>query len=96
LITEINEKISHLVFEKEQPFYDVWMMQSNDEIQGLATAFSDRYFLENAIKALESDCIHKGAYNILYKVIMLDMLTNILANLGFYLSHDLISISAAQ
>ena len=87
--------MTDLVFDKEIPFYDVWMKKSNDEIQGLAHAFGERFFLENAIKALESDCIHKGAYDILYKVIMLHMFTNVLDNLGFYLSHDLISIGAA-
>ena len=38
------------IMEKGQAFYDVWMYQSNDDIQTLATAFGDRYFLQSAWK----------------------------------------------
>jgi hypothetical protein len=37
------------VMEEGKPFFDVWMYEVSDEIQALATAFGDRFFLESAL-----------------------------------------------
>jgi hypothetical protein len=33
------------VFKEEKAFFDVWMYETNDHIQNLATAFGERYFI---------------------------------------------------
>ena len=40
--------------EQGKKFYDVWMFESNDDIQALATAFGERFFLESAWKLYET------------------------------------------
>lgn len=37
--------------EEKKQFFDVWMSESNDDIQSLAHAFGERFFLESAWKA---------------------------------------------
>ena len=37
------------IMEQGQSFFDVWMYEVSDEIQGVATAFGDRWMLEQSI-----------------------------------------------
>ena len=39
-IKKIVDVLKHLVFEKEQKFFNVWMSEVNDDIQDLAEAFA--------------------------------------------------------
>jgi hypothetical protein len=39
------KKMKLLVLEKQEKFYDVWMFKVNDDIQSLASAFGERFFL---------------------------------------------------
>ena len=36
------------VMDQGKPFFEVWMSEVNDEIQSLAEAFGERYFLQAA------------------------------------------------
>lgn len=42
------------IVDNQRKFYDVWMFESNDNIQSLAFAYGERYFLESAFKLFES------------------------------------------
>jgi hypothetical protein len=39
------KKLEDLIMVKEKKFFDVWMAEVNDEIQSLALAFGERFFL---------------------------------------------------
>lgn len=77
------------IMEQERKFYDVWMFESNEDIQTLATAFGERYFLQSAWKAYE-ECTHQGAKDLLGKVLRLHMIDLLKEDMVFYLTHDLI------
>ena len=71
------------------------MYELNEEIQNLAEAFGERYFVESAIKVMDEECIHKGAHNLLYQNIFLHMATHVIDNMAFYLQNDLVNAKAA-
>ena len=52
-LKDLTKKLGHLVVEQQEKFFDVWMYQVNDDIQSLAMAFGERFFLEHAYKAYE-------------------------------------------
>ena len=52
-IRAIAKKLQKSILEQEKKFFDVWMYESNEDIQAVATAFGERYFLQAAIGALE-------------------------------------------
>lgn len=81
--------------EQGKKFYDVWMFESNDDIQALATAFGERFFLESAWKLYET-CQFQGAKDLLAKVLRLHMVDLIKEDLPFYLTHDLVTHSFAK
>jgi hypothetical protein len=82
------------IMEQERKFYDVWMFESNDDIQTLAQAFGERYFLQSAWKAFD-ECSHQGAKELLGKILRLHMIDLLKEDLPFYLTHDLISHNLA-
>lgn len=83
------------IMEQERKFYDVWMFESNDDIQALASAFGERFFLQSAWKAYES-CQHQGAKDLLGKILRLHMVDLLKEDMGFYLVHDLMSQQLAK
>ena len=72
------------------------MYQLNDDIQSLAQAFGERFFLSHAYMALEDECVHQGARRILEKTIYLHMITYLNDNMSWYLANGLISREAAK
>lgn len=52
-IRAIAKNLQKSILEQEKKFYDVWMYESNEDIQAVATAFGERYFLQAAIGALQ-------------------------------------------
>lgn len=94
-IKSIIKKLKSLIMEEGQEFFDVWMYQLNDDIQNLAEAFGERFFLQNAWKAF-CDCKHAGAKNILAKVLKLHMVTLLKENLHFYMINDVLTAQSAK
>lgn len=90
------KKMKHLVLEEQENFYDVWMFKVNDDIQSLASSFGERFFLQNAYTAMEDDCTHQGAKNLLQKVIYLHMVTLLNDNMGWYLQKGFVTPEAAK
>lgn len=72
-IKSFGKALKDKVIIKEKGFFDVWMYDSNENIQSLAKAFGERYFLQSAFKAYE-ECSHSGAKQILMKVLKLHMI----------------------
>lgn len=85
-----------MVLKDETPFFDVWMYHINDDIQSCALAFGERYFLQNAIDAMEDNCSHKGAKSIMFKAIFLHMITLLNENMSWYLKRGYVSKQAAK
>lgn len=83
------------IMEEQRKFYDVWMFESNEDIQNLALAFGERYFLSHALQAFE-DCQHPGAKTLLGKILRLYMIDYLNEELVFYLTNDLMSKAFAQ
>ena len=44
-IKSFTKLMKKKVMEEGKPFFEVWMYEVSDEIQALATAFGDRFFL---------------------------------------------------
>lgn len=59
-IQEMTEKVRDEVLEKGKKFFNVWMYEINDQIQSLASAYAERFFLQSAVKAYQNDCLHNG------------------------------------
>lgn len=95
-LKSISVKLKFLVLEQQKQFFDVWMYELNDDIQSLAHAFGERFFLQNAYMALEEECVHQGARSILEKTIYLHMISYLNENMSWYLEHGLISREAAK
>jgi acyl-CoA oxidase len=95
-LKDMTKKLSNLVIEKQEKFFDVWMYQVNDDIQSLAMAFGERFFLQHAYAAYEDQCVHNGAREILGKIINLHMITYLNDNMSWYLANGLISRQAAK
>ena len=53
-IKRFSKILQQKIMEQGKKFYDVWMFESNDDIQALATAFGERFFLESAWKLYET------------------------------------------
>lgn len=83
------------IMKEGRNFYDVWMFESNEDIQNLALAFGERYFLSHAWKAFEN-CKHQGAKALLGKIIRLYMIDYLNKELAFYLTNDLMAKEFAQ
>lgn len=95
-LKKFTDKLKDLILDKQEKFYDVWMYKVNDEIQSVALAFGERFFLQNAYVAMEDQCTHSGAKEVLSKVIYLHMISYINENLGWYLRHKFLNPVAAS
>lgn len=62
----------------------------------MSHAFGERFFLEAACRALDQTCVHKGAREILERVIYLHMITLVNEDIGWYIQHGLINATAAR
>ena len=93
-IKTFGKLLQKKIMQDGQAFFDVWMYQVSDEIQGLATAFGHRYMLQGALKYLE-DCTDAGAKEMLKATIHLHMLKLVKDNLSWYLISGSISEAAA-
>lgn len=87
------KKLQKQVLENGREFFEVWMFESNEEIQAVATAFGERFFLQAAVGALAHAT---AAKDLLREVIQLHMHTQVTDNLDFYLINGLISAEAAR
>lgn len=94
-IKQMNEIMTKKMMEEGVPFFDAWQYMVSDEIQSLATAFSERYMLQGALKNWE-ECQHAGTKTLLEKAIRLHMLNQVRENSGWYLIHGIISAKAAK
>jgi len=81
--------------EEGKPFFDAWMYELSDEQQALATAFGERYVLEAALEQYKR-CTHTGVKELLYHAIMLHSLTLVQQHIGWYLTHGIVSVEAAE
>ena len=72
------------------------MYKVNDDIQSLASSFGERFFLQHAYSAMEDECTHQGAKNILQKVIYLHMITFLNENMDWYLQNEFVTPAAAK
>lgn len=70
------------------------MYQVSDEIQDLATAFGDRYMLEEAIAGMNEMKDNAKAQKVMERVIYLHCIFNIKQNLGWYTAQGVISSEA--
>lgn len=82
------------IIDDQRKFYDVWMFESNDNIQSMAWAYGERYMLQSAFQLLDS-MTHQGAKAIFEKVLRLHMIDLLNKDLSFYLVNDLISTKLA-
>lgn len=87
--------LTDLIVEQQKKFFDVWMYVLNDEIQSLAQAFGERFFLQNAIAEYEK-LQHSGAKALLNKIIYLHMTTYVKENLSWYMINGFINREAAS
>lgn len=62
----------------------------------MSHAYGERFFLEAACEALEKTCTHKGAKEILERVIYLHMITLVNEDIGWYIKNGLITVAAAR
>lgn len=83
------------IMEQGKEFFDVWMYEVSDDIQNVATAFGDRFMLEEALAALNK-MDNQKARQVLEKVIYLHCVLSIKTNLGWYTIAGCISGEAAQ
>jgi hypothetical protein len=95
-IQHLTDKLQNLLLEQQKKFFEVWTQLVSDDILGLAHAFGERFMLQAACNALENDCAHAGAHNLLEKVIHLHMVEVVVENLGWYLLNGLITPAAAK
>lgn len=84
------------IMEEGKPFFDVWMYEVSDEIQALATAFGDRWMLEQAHAAMAAMSDNRKAQQVVEKVIYLHCAFNLKTNLGWYMQEGCVSQEAAQ
>jgi acyl-CoA oxidase len=95
-IKSISKILQKKVFEEEQKFFDVWMSSVNDDIQNLAEAFGERYFLQAAWAKYEQAAIGSSVKNLLRQILKMHMIFYLQTNLGWYLTNDIISIDGAK
>lgn len=77
-------------------FFDVWMYEVSDEIQGLATAFGDRFMLQESLAAMAAMSDNLKAQAVVERVIFLYCIFEIKRNLGWYTLNGCISQEAAS
>ena len=70
------------------------MYEVSDEIQSTASAFSERYMLQGALKQLAA-VTHAGVKELLTQTIFLHMLDMVRQNSAWYLINNVISPAAA-
>ena len=89
-LKRMMQKMKLLVLENQEKFYDVWMFKVNDDIQSLAQAFGERFFLQNAYIQME-EAKHEGAKDLLRKIIYLHMISYLNENMSWYIQNQLIT-----
>jgi len=75
------------------PIFEAWMKQESDTVQALARAHGDRIVLEQVIISIQK--LTGGSSKILANVACLYALTQIDANLAWYIVNQLISVQTA-
>ncbi len=83
------------VMEEGKAFFDVWMYEVSDQIQALATAFGDRFFLESALN-LHASTEHKSAKVVLERSIFLHAISHVKQNIDWYIINGIVSVEAAS
>lgn len=83
------------VMEEGKAFFDVWMYEVSDQIQALATAFGDRFFLESALN-LHASTEHKSAKVVLERCIYLHAISHVKQNIDWYIINGIVSVEAAS
>merc|ERR1712032_668575 len=58
LIKSMGQTMKKKIMEDGKPFFEVWMYEVSDEIQAVATAFAERWILQQALAARDAmtDC----------------------------------------
>ena len=93
-ISSMKELVSKKMFEEGKSYYDVWMYEVSDEIQSFASAFGERFMLENALSDF-AKVKHAGARETLERVIFLHSVNLVRRNVAWYLVNEVISHGAA-
>lgn len=92
-IRTMGKTLERKIMKEGQEFFKVWMESLNEEIQSLATAFGERFFVENAIKMLAKA---QKSKELLQATLYLHMYMVVHDNISFYLVNSVISPKAAQ
>ena len=71
------------------------MFEVNEDIQSLAEAFGERYFLQNAYREYEQ-CKHTGTKTLLAQSLKLHMVDRIIQTLPFYMLQGTINDQLAK
>jgi len=82
--------------EEGKPYYEVWMQTLSDEIISTATAYGNRFFLQQALEFMNVECVHPGALQIMERVTYMFMINEVKNSLGWYLQRGFISREAAK
>ena len=82
------------IMEEGKQFFDVWMYEVSDEIQSFASAFGERFILENALAAL-TKASSAGLKAVLERCIYLHCVTLVNKNIDWYLRNEVVSVEAA-
>lgn len=96
LIKSMGKLMQKKIMEEGKPFFDVWMYEVSDEIQALATAFGERFMLEQALASLKAMGDNVKAQQVVEKCIFLHCVYLLKNNLGWYMQQGCVSQEAAQ
>lgn len=94
-VKSMGKLMQKKIMEEGKPFFDVWMYEVSDDIQNLATAFAERWVLEQAIAARDAMTDCPKAQVVLDKVIYLHCINEIKKNLGWFMTEGCIGQEAA-
>lgn len=75
-ITTFSKLMQTLVMKEGKAFFDVWMYHVSDEIQSLATAFGERFIMEQSVENLKN-CAHAGAKKVIEATLYLHAITHV-------------------
>mmetsp|Transcript_19293 Transcript_19293/g.29591 ORF Transcript_19293/g.29591 Transcript_19293/m.29591 type:complete len:162 (-) Transcript_19293:208-693(-) len=94
-LDNIKTILAKRILQEGASFFEVWQSEVNDEIQNLALAFGERFFIESALAAWKK-CDDQATKIVLERVMHLHCVSYVREHLGWYLKQEAISPRAAS
>eukprot|EP01097_Dermamoeba_algensis_P004280 TRINITY_DN2823_c0_g1_i1.p1 TRINITY_DN2823_c0_g1~~TRINITY_DN2823_c0_g1_i1.p1 ORF type:complete len:509 (-),score=163.97 TRINITY_DN2823_c0_g1_i1:163-1689(-) len=97
LFTQLGKALMVKTSQEKKPLFEVWMREESDLIQGAASAFGERKWLQVSLENLSSSkALDQSSQSVLSDVVRLYALDCIQRDLGWFLSEQVLPVDQGK